>query len=244
MANLGMADDSVNPAAAAWRLWYAFSDTRLYDRLLRLPVALWFLSLGAIFVRDIAGAVDGIRASGLDALGAAQLVSRVCLFAFFTLIAWLTLVRSRPLAQAAGLQPRVSALLGTYLIYGLGFLPANPHLGAGLHVLSTLLLLVGNVFAVLILLRLGRSFSIMAEARGLVTEGPYTIIRHPLYLAEQIAIAGAFIQFASPWAAILVLAQFGFQVVRMHNEESVLLLSFPDYAAYRERTARLIPGLW
>jgi protein-S-isoprenylcysteine O-methyltransferase Ste14 len=244
MVDLGMADGSMNLTGAAWRSWRGFADTRLYDCLLRLPVALWFLTLGTIFVGDTVAAVDDIRASGLDAFSVAQLVSRICLFAFFTLIAWLTLVRARPLAQAAGLQPRVSALLGCYLVYGFGFLPANPHLGAGLHILSTLLLLVGNVFAVVILLRLGRSFSIMAEARGLVTEGPYAIIRHPLYLAEQIAIAGAFIQFASPWAALLVLAQFGFQVLRMHNEESVMLLSFPDYAAYRARTARLIPGLW
>jgi protein-S-isoprenylcysteine O-methyltransferase Ste14 len=94
------------------------------------------------------------------------------------------------------------------------------------------------------LLRLGRSFSIMAEARRLVTDGPYAIVRHPLYLAEQIAILGAFIQFASPWAVVIVVVQFGCQVQRMRNEESVLLLSFPDYAAYKERTARLIPGLW
>ncbi len=84
----------------------------------------------------------------------------------------------------------------------------------------------------------------MAESRRLVTDGPYAIIRHPLYLAELIAILGAFIQFASPWAALIVLVQVGFQVQRMRNEESVLSLTFPDYAAYKERTARLIPGLW
>src|ERR1700737_3474202 len=134
MVDLGMTDGSMNLTGAESRSWRGFADTRLYDCLLRLPVALWFLTLGAIFVGDTVAAVDDIRASGLDAFSVAQLVSRICLFSFFTLIAWLTLVRARPLAQAAGLQPRVSALLGCYLVCGFGFLPANPHLGAGLPI--------------------------------------------------------------------------------------------------------------
>jgi protein-S-isoprenylcysteine O-methyltransferase Ste14 len=244
MVDLGMSQHGTSAVGGSAAVWRNLSGTRAYDLFIRGSVALWFLLLGIIFVREIADASGAIAASGLDALGVARLISRVCLFAFFTLIAWLTLVRARPLAQAAGLQPRLSALLGCYLLYAFAFLSPNPNIGAAFHIVSATLLLIGNVLAVMILVRLGRSFSIMAEARRLVTDGPYAIVRHPLYLAEQIAIAGAFIQFASPWAALLVLAQFGFQVLRMRNEESVMLLSFPDYAAYRERTARLIPGLW
>ena len=64
------------------------------------------------------------------------------------------------------------------------------------------------VLALIILTRLGRSFSINAEARRLVTEGPYAVIRHPLYLAEQIALIGVFIEFFSLPAALLIVAQF------------------------------------
>src|SRR5260221_7242496 len=244
MADLGVSQHGTSAFGGPAGVWRNLSGTRAYDLFIRGSVALWFLLLGIIFVRDIVGAVDDIRASGLEVLGLAQLVSRVCLFAFFTLIAWLTLVRARPLAQAAGLQPRVSALLGCYLLCAFAFLTPNPNIGAAFHIVSAVLLLIGNVLAVMILLRLGRSFSIMAEARRLVTDGPYAIVRHPLYLAELIATIGAFIQFASPPAALLVVAQLGFQVLRMRNEERVLLGSFPDYAAYKERTARLIPGLW
>lgn len=244
MADLGISGHGVLGVGAPSGWWRRLAGTRGYDRLLRVVVALWFLLLAVNAVRDVAQSVALIAASGLDALAGARLASRICLFLFVTLIAGLTLLRARPLAQAEGLQPRLSALLGCYLVYGLAFLPPNAQLGAGLHILSAALLLIGNVLAVFILFRLGRSFSIMAESRRLVTEGPYAVIRHPLYLAELIAILGAFIQFASPWAALLVVAQFGFQVVRMRNEEKVLSLSFPDYAAYKERTARLIPGLW
>ena len=56
--------------------------------------------------------------------------------------------------------------------------------------ISTRLLLGGNALAVLVLLQLGRSFSIMAEARQLVTAGVYRWVRHPLYLAEELAVIG------------------------------------------------------
>jgi hypothetical protein len=93
------------------------------------------------------------------------------------------------------------------------------------------------------LLRLGRSFSVMAEARQLVTAGVYRHVRHPLYLAEEIAAVGCAMQFFSLWAVLLLAAQIAFQLRRMANEERVLTQSFPEYARYRQNTARLIPGL-
>ncbi len=84
----------------------------------------------------------------------------------------------------------------------------------------------------------------MAEARHLVTEGPYAVIRHPLYLAEEIAVLGVFLQFMSFWAGILLVAHFGLQIQRMLNEEQILRQAFPGYEAYMKRTARLIPGIY
>jgi len=115
-----------------------------------------------------------------------------------------------------------------------------PELGA----LSTGLILCGNAFAIAVLFRLGRSFSVMAEARGLVTGGIYRHIRHPLYLAEEIAAVGCAIQFFSLWALLLLCMQLGFQLRRMTNEERVLERRFPEYARYRQTTARLIPGIY
>ena len=84
----------------------------------------------------------------------------------------------------------------------------------------------------------------MAEARKLVTHGPYRLVRHPLYLAEEVATIGIFLQFLS-WPAAAVLAlHFGFQIARMLNEERVLGEAFPEYADYARRTARLMPGVW
>ena len=91
---------------------------------------------------------------------------------------------------------------------------------------------------------LGRAFSIMPEARRLVTHGPYRLIRHPLYLCEEIAVIGIFIQVVSPLAAALLILHAGFQFQRMLNEEKVLSATFPDYEDYARQTPRLIPARW
>jgi protein-S-isoprenylcysteine O-methyltransferase Ste14 len=84
----------------------------------------------------------------------------------------------------------------------------------------------------------------MPEARRLVVEGPYALVRHPLYLAEEIAVLGLFIQFASVWTAIVLIIHVLLQFERMRYEETVLSATFPDYREYAARTARLIPALY
>jgi protein-S-isoprenylcysteine O-methyltransferase Ste14 len=107
-----------------------------------------------------------------------------------------------------------------------------------------MLTLSGSGLAVYVLSHLGRSFSIMAEARRLVTNGPYSLVRHPLYIAEFVGIFGAFIQYASLPVTILLLTQITFQLLRIRNEEDVLKSTFPEYASYMARTNRLVPGVW
>jgi protein-S-isoprenylcysteine O-methyltransferase Ste14 len=165
------------------------------------------------------------------------------LIGFFAVTVAAVVMRGRPLDRAQGVEPRLSALLGTLLITALAFLPRRdlpPELG----IVSTALILCGSTFAMTVLLRLGRSFSVMAEARGLVTGGIYRYIRHPLYLVEEIAAIGCAMQFFSLWAVLLITVQFGFQLRRMVNEERVLERRFPEYARYRQTTARLIPGIY
>ena len=47
----------------------------------------------------------------------------------------------------------------------------------------------------------------------------------------------------SYWTALLLAVHIGFQLRRMRNEEVVLGEIFPEYAAYKAKTARLIPGI-
>jgi len=54
-----------------------------------------------------------------------------------------------------------------------------------------------SILGALTLSFLGRSFSVMPEARRLVTTGPYSIVRHPLYLFELLGVVGILLQVRS-----------------------------------------------
>ena len=77
----------------------------------------------------------------------------------------------------------------------------------------------------------------------LVTGGPYAHARHPLYAVEMITIAGTTLQFVQPWAALIAVGVLALLVVRSVFEERVLAEAYPEYAAYKAKTARFIPGV-
>jgi protein-S-isoprenylcysteine O-methyltransferase Ste14 len=43
---------------------------------------------------------------------------------------------------------------------------------------------------------------------------------------------------------VLLVAQIAFQLRRIRNEETLLTKVFPEYMEYREKTARIIPGIY
>jgi protein-S-isoprenylcysteine O-methyltransferase Ste14 len=98
-------------------------------------------------------------------------------------------------------------------------------------------------YSIWALVYLRRSFSILPEARRLVTRGPYGLSRHPLYLGESVAALGLLVTSAGPTAIALALAALGVQLFRMRWEESVLTREFPEYGAYARRVPRYLPFL-
>jgi protein-S-isoprenylcysteine O-methyltransferase Ste14 len=162
---------------------------------------------------------------------------------FLALVAATAVTRLRPVRKAVGVQPRVSALLGTFLATSLALLPPA-QLAPIWLALSSALVVAGASLSFVVLRWLGKSFSIMAEARRLVTNGPYAIVRHPLYICEEIALVGVLIQVISPLALIIALIHGLLQFRRMLNEEKVLRATFPQYEAYAAHTPRLIPRLY
>ena len=90
-------------------------------------------------------------------------------------------------------------------------------------------------------LALGRCFGVLPEARGLVTRGPYRLVRHPVYLGEIAACVGLLLAAFSVWNVGCFVVLCAAQWVRMGLEERALEDTFPEYAAYAARTPRLIP---
>ncbi|MGA9794603.1 MAG: isoprenylcysteine carboxylmethyltransferase family protein [Rhizomicrobium sp.] len=217
--------------------------TKTYDLIATTPLVAWYVLCLCVVAPDI---VHGLRAAsdlGLQIRALLSLLSQISKFAFAFLLIVLLIARRTPLAGAQGWAPRVVAFLGGYLPVTLLILPGR---GVESHMLllSSFLTFFGMVFAVFSLAWLGRSISLFPESRKLVTSGPYSVIRHPLYLGEQTALVGVALQVGTLWAVAAIALQFCCQLYRMNCEEKVLTGSFPEYAAYKTGTYRLIPGLY
>ena len=139
--------------------------------------------------------------------------------------------------------PRVTAIVGSFVGSGIFFLPAA-HLTFAMQAVSNVLIVVGCGGAFVVLLRLGRAFSMLPEARKLDTGGPYAIVRHPLYVCETVAYLGLVLQFRQPWALIIMLVGSTVMGARAVFEEKVLEAQFPRYASYRAQTSRFVPGVY
>jgi protein-S-isoprenylcysteine O-methyltransferase Ste14 len=159
---------------------------------------------------------------------------------FTALVVGLTITRVEPVRGATGLEPRLSALVGAFLAVALTALPPAD-LGAGPRVTSLFLIVAGSVLSTCALLSLGRAFSVMPQARRLVVTGPYAIVRHPLYLCEEISVLGIGLAHLSRAAVLIVIVQWIFQLRRMSNEERVIEAAFPEYAAYAAKTPKIVP---
>ena len=223
--------------------WRVFQTTKIYDVLCAGPLILWYGSSAGSLMPALFAKLETTDVKKIDIAFVLSVLAQTAGIALIVLALIFLLLRRPAKGKAKGVMPRLAAIAGTYLGVAVVWLPPHP-MGLMLSFLSLTLILCGVAFAIFSLLHLGRSFSLMAEARRLVTDGPYSRIRHPLYLGEAISMLGLTLQYLSPLALGILVLQFAFQLLRMKNEENVLSMLFPEYEGYRARTARLLPGLY
>lgn len=85
--------------------------------------------------------------------------------------------------------------------------------------------------------QLGKSFSLRAEARELVTGGIYSKIRNPIYVFGLIMVAGIVLALHRPMLWLLVPVIAVMQTLRARREAQVLEAAFGDaYREYRRKT--------
>jgi protein-S-isoprenylcysteine O-methyltransferase Ste14 len=108
---------------------------------------------------------------------------------------------------------------------------------------SSAIILVGTAFTLFSLAALGRCFGIFPDARGLVTNGPYRLVRCLVDLGELGAILGMAVGTLSPLMLALFVATVELRYWRTIKEEQALTSVFPEYEEYRRRTPRLLPRL-
>lgn len=107
---------------------------------------------------------------------------------------------------------------------------------------------LGCLFAIWARLALGRNWSGRATVKAgheLVTTGPYSIARHPIYTGLLLASVGTALAIGEARCLLgLTLIFLGF-ATKMAQEERLMRETFPQaYPAYRRRVKALIPGVF
>jgi protein-S-isoprenylcysteine O-methyltransferase Ste14 len=211
------------------------------DAIFRMPSAIFFGLLAFSVVRGLV--VFILQWSTLDIpykpLRFASILANALFL--FTLLS-LTVLRSKPVKSSTPLSARMMAILGTCLPLSLGLLPLAD-LPPAVTLISIVMIGSGCGLAIWTAFWLGRSFSVAPQARQLVVGGAYAVVRHPLYLCEELAVLGAMLACFSTAAVAIVVIHWSFQLKRMELEEQVLSATFPEYADYAAAVPRLIPRL-
>lgn len=134
----------------------------------------------------------------------------------------------------------VSFLSPMILMFAARLTPAfhsNAWVSLGIYIVGISLFFASLTF-------LGSNFGVLPAFRGVSTGGPYSLVRHPMYLGELLEFIGIVIAFSSILTIIVLFVIIVLLVVRIRFEEKVLLLS-EEYAAYSEKVRyRFIPKIW
>lgn len=110
--------------------------------------------------------------------------------------------------------------------------------------MANILVVCGGIWTVVSFAFLGRCFAIFPAFRNVVQGGPYRLVRHPAYLGELVLLTACLV--AQPTLTMLGLVGLTilFLVVRVYDEER-LLLQQTRYQKYAAKVRwRLIPFVW
>jgi protein-S-isoprenylcysteine O-methyltransferase Ste14 len=152
----------------------------------------------------------------------------------------LFLVR-RPPRETSG---RVAAWVSAFAALSLALCRPTAEPDPGPFWIFEILQAAGFAIAISALLFLGRSFGVVAAIRNVKTAGLYRFVRHPVYSGYLAAYTGYVLENPSLRNMLLFGFGTGAQLVRIREEERVLV-NDPTYRVYSGRVRyRLIPFVY
>ena len=112
-----------------------------------------------------------------------------------------------------------------------------PAAWGAMQVIGICLLGIGFVLWTTARFQLGRSLTVTAQAKQLVTRGLYSKIRNPIYVFGSCVIAGLILVLGRPVWLLAFLIVIPLQIWRARKESAVLEASFgEEYRRYRAGT--------
>jgi len=112
-----------------------------------------------------------------------------------------------------------------------------PTAWGAMQVAGICLLGIGFVLWTTARFQLGRSLTVTAQAKQLVTRGLYSKIRNPIYVFGSCVIAGLILVMGRPMWLLVFLIVIPLQIWRARKESSVLEVAFgEEYRRYRAGT--------
>src|SRR5437763_11939796 len=224
----GVAEHVQRRSGAYWR-------DLVFSRLVPSLFFSLFLARELVF---LAGAVGGVHRP-IDLL---FLLQQALALAYFTMLVVLYAVRLPQRGTDHRRTVIFIAFTGTFAAISASFLPGGSR-REGLILFGDILATAGLAYSVWGLAYLRRSFSIVPEARRLVTGGPYSLSRHPVYLGEIATALGINIA-TGGWLRALAIVYFVVgELLRLGWEERILGQAFAaEYPAYERRAPRYVPN--
>jgi protein-S-isoprenylcysteine O-methyltransferase Ste14 len=137
--------------------------------------------------------------------------------------------------------------IGMYVISGLDHRFQWSHLPDWVWIFSDLMLIL-TMTGFFIVFKKNTFLSATIEVQKhqyIVTDGPYSIVRHPMYSAALFLFLFTPLALNSYWALLTLPLMFTVLVFRCLDEEKVLKEEIPEYSVYcKNVTCRLIPFIW
>src|SRR5690242_17667132 len=166
------------------------------------------------------------------------------LWALFGIYWLVSARRAKEGRRTRGVQPIGLVALLSFLLLRL-FKPGSLAVHApSLRALGAILVLAGLGLAVWARVHLGRNWGMPMTQKDepeLVTSGPYSRVRHPIYSGSLLAIFGTALAINLYWLLALV-AIGAYFIYSARVEEKLMSASFPTaYASYRAKSKMLIP---
>ncbi len=157
-----------------------------------------------------------------------------------------------PAAEQSTLQKIVATLafasmLGLFIIGGLDHRFGWSHMPSFVVFVGDALVIVSFLLYSLVFMAnsFGASNITVEDNQPVASTGPYALVRHPMYTVGILFFAAIALAVGSWWALSMLVIGIPVLVVRILDEEKLLIQDLPGYTDYKQKVHyRLVPYLW